>query len=132
MEGGIAVRPTLTVETGPASGCRFRLDPDRPVRIGADESCEVCLAGMGLLPIHARLHFGPDGATIQPAESGVLLELNGQAFGTRRLLADGDRIGASGPDGGSVELRFRSPGRLGPGTEPPRLGPRPETGESDG
>jgi len=132
MEGGIAVRPTLIVATGRASGCRFRLDPGRPVRIGADESCEVCLAGLGLLPIHARLHFGPDGATIQPAEPGVGLELNGQPFGATRLLADGDRIGVVGPDGGSVELRFRSPRRAVPETEPLRLELGSKTGESDG
>lgn len=130
MEGGISIRPTLTVATGRASGCRFRLDPDRPVRIGADESCEVCLEGLGLRPIHARLHFGADGATIQPAEPGVGLELNGQPFGAMRLLADGDRIGVTGSDGGSVELRFRS--RKVPDTEPLRSGLGPDTGDSDG
>ena len=132
MEGGISIRPTLTVETTRASGCRFRLDPDRPVRIGADESCEVCLEGLGLLPIHVRLHFGPDGATIQPAEPDVGVELNGQPFEGRRLLADGDRIGVNGPDGCSVELRFRSTGRVGLGTQPPRLRLGSEAEENDG
>ncbi len=132
MEAGIAVYPTLTVETGRASGCRFRLDPGGPVRIGGGESCEVCLEGLGLLPIHVRVHFGPDGATIQPADVGAGFDLNGQPVGARRLLADGDLIRLSGHERGSVELRFRAARRVVPGTMPVRVEPRQELGERDG
>lgn len=115
--------------------------------IGTDPGCALVVAGLGVLPEHARVRLRPDGATeVAPGQPGALVLLNGARVGPgASVLRAGDRIvvgdqeilalDLDAPAGASQRLNVTmmgmpafKPGSPPPpesGTSSPRSAPRP-------
>ncbi|HEY7410885.1 MAG TPA: hypothetical protein VII13_09100 [Vicinamibacteria bacterium] len=71
--------PALVVLGGPMAGPRLVLQPNADVLIGSDAMCTLRLPLPSVQPFHARMHVRPMGATVSPAEAGVVVFVNDQA-----------------------------------------------------
>ncbi|MEX2607655.1 MAG: FHA domain-containing protein [Kiritimatiellia bacterium] len=66
------------------------------LRFGSSPENEVCIAGEGVLPLHAVIELREDQGTLLPGESGGAIRVNGRPVETACLLEPGDRIELAG------------------------------------
>ena len=90
--------PSFTVLMGPLSGKEFVVDePGENILIGSDPSCNVCIPGAEVSPIHAKVTIDENGIQIHDTQSPHGLAVNDDRVSDKGPLRNGDVVWLGAP-----------------------------------
>jgi len=81
--------------------------PDGESRLGSDSSCQMCLRGEGVQPIHAYVRVEGERILIRPSSEKSILRIDGKLITGPTLVAHGQTVSV-----GPVNIQLRKEGKL--------------------